>query len=297
MNILLIASSLTTNITNNFDTVTHVLTHLVPASINGTTILPNYDIIVLVQTNGISEAGATNLTKTIKERRKPVIVGNIYTSVSGSGLSVQHGLGMLQLANTITETNNERTAYMSNPSDLMISHNFVKAQTYNYYSTATYSTHCSGFLGTNYNILAKKTSNSGGALIVHFPKHIATNEIGETYGFDVLFMGCLSENTALTAQFILWFKAYLLSFQNTVYVQGYIKDVQGNPLQRDVCIYSIKYKNLLDKTQSSPTDGSFRFNLSEDTLLENVFTVAFPLEGTSESPQLSYNITPSRIVE
>lgn len=293
MKILVISSSFTDNLRTTLNVSAHQLIEIEASTITATSDFPEYNLLVLVQTSNLTNAGSERLLRLMLERQQPVIVGNLYTSTSGTGTSAKHGLGILNLASTISETNSRRNSYVSLVHSSMDPLQFIEGTVVPFYNSATYVTTCSGYIGTGYNIHTRLDNASGQGVFVHFPKNVATNNVGATYPFDVYFMGCLSANTAQSLSYVMFTHKLLEELAVNYFIQGSIKDSSGNPVARSVGVYDMTAKSLLSIVKSSSTDGSFSFTFNSTYKNPKVFAIAFPLENSQEIPQFIYDLTPN----
>lgn len=293
MKILVVSDSFTDILRQNLQkSDNNILIEIVSNTIQESTVFPEYDVLVLVQTSGLTSSGKLALISLMNARKKSVIVGNYYNSVSGSGSSATHGLGLLRFSDTITESNGLITTYTSKMHSAMPESYFKENTTTNMYSTATYATHCSSFLGNFYTVYSHVTNSSGGNLFVQFPKNQATTSQGTTYPFDVYFLGCLSNNALMTDAFII-FTAQLLTEASTYivgYVSGSVLSANQKPISRNIAIYEQSNRTLI-AVDKSKDDGSFFTYLST---ISKVFVVCEP-DTEIENAQIFYNIDPIKI--
>lgn len=262
-----------------------VITRTTPSLV--TEPVPSYDLLVIYNIAN-STSASPYVINLMAERKTPVLIGYINYSNSGLGLSANNALGMLYLADAVSDDSSRNTMYVSTSHEIFDGTNLSAGSTFSAYVGSEYITSIgiSNLKTYCHVILTKDSSASGRISSVYFPKGTVTP--ADTLEFDVIYLGFLS-NRIESSHFTKVIVKNVLKFLS-VYpyiVSGYVYTSSKVGLVRKLFILEQKTGNLL-RTVTSDISGYYSTRVRTP---DPVIVICTP-DSPSKNAQVKYNIIP-----
>lgn len=262
---------------NISDQITHI-----PVANLAVTSIPMYDVLVVLSLPNDSSY-YTVLKNLILSREKPVLMGYINFSTG------THAPAMLNLAGSSTDVSAQASGIVKAQDTFIKELEIPLNGSFQFYDTPEYITTVAP-QGTGY--VRVMDSSNGSSLVLYYPKNTYRTTSSVSYPFDIYYIGFLTNRIQMSNVAISYIRKILNSLQEPQYVlKGFIKNLEGAPLERQYSVYNVKERYLLE-TKTSTSSGEIVV-LTKTS--EPLFIVVHP-QDDDESAQFLYGLIPDPIV-